>query len=298
MASIRWLHLTDLHVGMPGMSPLWPSVKEYLYRDLEEIHRIAGPFDLVLFSGDLVQSGQDAEYEELAGLLDDLWRHFGKLGSSPVLLAVPGNHDLARPKDSSAAVRRLLNWAHDQDLRGTDFWDEKRGREYRRVIDPAFKGYMRWWRARGAAHPLPGWVEQNVDGLLPGDFAATIRKDGVSLGVVGLNTSFLQLSGKIGRGNLALHPSQLNRVCGGDPGAWAEKHDVCLLMTHHPPEWLAPDALAYYQSAIFLPQWFAAHGSSCAFGRGSDGVIRTPDGGTSSLTSEASSSTSGQVTRS
>ncbi|WP_438021663.1 hypothetical protein WMF18_36345 [Sorangium sp. So ce315] len=30
-------------------------------------------------------------------------------------------------------------------------------------------------------------------------------------------------------------------------------------MTHHPPEWLTPDALAFYQGSILLPQGFIGH---------------------------------------
>lgn len=259
MPSIRWLHLTDLHVGTPGMSHLWPAMKASLYRDVEDLHAVAGPFDVVLFSGDLVHSGQDTEYGSLTALLDDLWTHLRKLGSSPVLLAVPGNHDLARPSEGTPVVRALLNWAHDQDLRGTLFWDEDKGKEYRGVVETAFEGYVRWWRAWSGAHPLPASVERNDAGLLPGEFSATIRKEGLSLGIAGLNTSFLHLSGKVERGQLALHPSQLHRACGGDPNVWTARHHLCILMTHHPPEWLAPDAGAYYQGEIFLPDWFAGH---------------------------------------
>jgi hypothetical protein len=257
MATIRWLHLTDLHVGMGGMRPWWPSVKSVLFRDLEDIHRLAGPFDLVLFSGDLVQSGTKAEFEVLSRELDGLWQHLRGLGSTPTLLVVPGNHDLVRPKADEPAVRALLNWSHDQDLRRELFWDEARGKEYRAVLKKAFAGYVAWRSSWDAAHAAPAWIERSDDALLPGEFSASIIKEGLSLGIVGLNTTYLQLSGKIGRAQLALHPDQLHRVCGGDPGAWTARHHVNLLMTHHPPDWLSPDALAYYQGAIF--PWFSAH---------------------------------------
>lgn len=259
MASIRWLHLTDLHVGMHGMHSLWPSVDAEFHRDLAALHKEMGGFDVVLFSGDLVFSGQEAEYNALRDLLDKLWARFQRMGSRPALLCVPGNHDLIRPKESSSAVRGLLNWSHDQDLRGTLFWDEAQGREYRAIVESAFSTYTSWKKSWDAAHPLPDGITMSEPGLLPGDFAATIRKDGLSLGVVGLNSAFLHLSNRTGRGQLALHPHQINKLCGGDPDAWAASHDLCFLMTHHPPDWLAPDALALYQGAIFVPYWFAWH---------------------------------------
>ncbi|KYF63695.1 hypothetical protein BE11_44990 [Sorangium cellulosum] len=259
MPSIRWLHLTDLHVGMRGMGPLWPSLEDEFRRDLALIHRQAGPFDLVLFSGDLVQSGARDQFDKLTKALQQLWGHLAELGSTPVLLAVPGNHDLQRPNERSPEVRALLNWSHDQDLRGTLFWHETDGKPYRDVVDTAFTEYTRWTRAWRAAHPTPTWLTVRDAGLLPGEFAASVRKDGLSLGVVGLNSAFLHLNGAIQRGQIALHPDQLHAICGGSPSAWTAQHHACLLMTHHPPEWLTPDALAFYQGSILLPQWFIGH---------------------------------------
>ncbi|XXX75477.1 AAA-like domain-containing protein [Sorangium sp. So ce134] len=259
MPSIRWLHLTDLHVGMKGMGPLWPSLEDEFRRDLALVHRQAGPFDVVLFSGDLVQSGTRDQFDKLTEALQQLWAHLAELGSTPVLLAVPGNHDLQRPNERSPEVRALINWSHDQDLRGTLFWHEADGKPYRHVVDTAFAEYTRWTRSWHAEHPPPAWLTVRDAGLLPGEFAASIRKDGLSLGVVGLNSAFLHLSGSIQRGQIALHPDQLHAICNGSPSAWTGQHHACLLMTHHPPEWLTPDALAFYQGSILLPQWFIGH---------------------------------------
>ena len=55
MASLGWLHLSDLHQGMDGQSWLWPNVREQLYDDLRKLHRLCGPWDVVLFTGDLTQ---------------------------------------------------------------------------------------------------------------------------------------------------------------------------------------------------------------------------------------------------
>lgn len=258
MGSIRWLHLSDVHVGMKGMGPLWPSVQSELLRDLEVVHRLAGPFDLVLFSGDLTQTGQRGEFERLTDVLEDLWDHLRDLGSRPVLLAVPGNHDLQRPDERKPDVRALLHWPHDP-LLSKMFWEEKDGKPYRDVVEGAFAEYVRWIRAWNAEHPAPTFLERYEPGLLPGEFAASLRKEGVSLGVVGLNSAFLQLSAAVKRGGLALNPAQLQRACNGDPQRFAGTHDVNLLMTHHPPDWLAHDALAFYQGSIFLPGWFDAH---------------------------------------
>lgn len=78
------------------------------------MHRLAdGNFDLVLFSGDLTNRGTSTEFQRLDEMLESLWTQFRRLGSDPVLLAVPGNHDLVRPKDHLAPVRELLRWKDD-----------------------------------------------------------------------------------------------------------------------------------------------------------------------------------------
>lgn len=63
--AITWLHLSDLHAGAPGKGRDWPVVQDAFASDLGVIR-----------------------------LLDCLR---GKLGTVPVV-AVPGDHDLVRPK--------------------------------------------------------------------------------------------------------------------------------------------------------------------------------------------------------
>jgi hypothetical protein len=55
---------------------------------------------------------------------------------------------------------------------------------------------------------------------------------------LGLNTTFLQLAEGDYRERLAWNVCQFNEACDPDGVAWSENHDVCLLMTHQPPDWL------------------------------------------------------------
>src|SRR4051794_35393647 len=61
-----WLHLTDLHFGLAGLAPKWPNIRERFFEDLETAFRARGPWDAVIFTGDLVQSGESSQYELLA----------------------------------------------------------------------------------------------------------------------------------------------------------------------------------------------------------------------------------------
>ena len=120
-STIRWLHLTDLHVGMSEQDWLWPRMHGRFRDDLRAICGTAGPWDLELFTGDLVQKG--IEYAEPEDKFRDLWAWFEELqpGRPPKLLAVPGNHDLQRPDATEAAVDVLENWSNRPDVRDR-FW--------------------------------------------------------------------------------------------------------------------------------------------------------------------------------
>lgn len=257
MASIGWLHLTDLHQGMAGATTLLPAVRQQLFQDLQRLHDTAGPWDLVLFTGDLTQSGSAGDFGGLTEVLQRLWEHLERMGSRPVLLVVPGNHDLRRPKPSPA-VKALYRWHEDRDIQ-SEFWSDAQS-PYRAVIDEAFAAYVAWSEQWRRSSPNPAGSAISIQpGILPGDFAATVEKDGIRLGIAGLNSAFLQLTGDNFEGRLHLDHRQLHAACGGDGPDWIERHHVNLLMTHHPPEWLHVSALAQFKAEIDPPGWFEAH---------------------------------------
>src|ERR1700731_1644156 len=111
MKSFRWLHLTDLHCGMPEQKALWPNLETEFFADLARLHDRCGPWDVIFFTGDLVQSGQKLEFERLSKVLGRLYGKLGDLGSKPVLLTVPGNHDLVRPPETDSKVVVLSTWS-------------------------------------------------------------------------------------------------------------------------------------------------------------------------------------------
>jgi len=229
------LHLTDLHFGQEGQRPLWSNVRDALFDDLPELHKLCGPWNAVLFTGDLVQKGSPEEFAQLEReLLARLWEELHRLGSGEaVLLAVPGNHDLVRPSSLKPppALRQLLRPDGLAEVEG-EFWHEPES-DYRRIVSTAFASYQSWWRQTQFRGHAP--VQE---GLLPGDFAVTLNVGSHAVGVVGLNTTFLQLTGGDYKGHLAWDVCQLQAVCNGDAGDWLGHHEVCLLLTHQGPDWL------------------------------------------------------------
>jgi hypothetical protein len=130
-SSFSWLHLTDFHYGLKGQDCLWPTLREPFLDSLAALHDRCGPWDAVFFTGDLVQSGETAQFEKMqAEVLDPLWEKLREIGSgNAVLLAVPGNHDLYRPNpnEDNAAIDTLLEKDGFQRIEAK-FWDQPTGR--------------------------------------------------------------------------------------------------------------------------------------------------------------------------
>ena len=89
-AVLRWLHLTDLHVGHSN-----ESQTTALRSLVASISNVAGttPFDLVLLTGDLAYSGRPEEYAALTSQLIEPLRQTS-LFANAQFAATPGNHDL------------------------------------------------------------------------------------------------------------------------------------------------------------------------------------------------------------
>lgn len=251
MSSLGWLHFSDFHQGMAGQRSLWPTVHEKLLKDLGKLHKLSGPWDVVFFTGDLTQRGSPKEFEQFEKMLEGLFTHLRELGSNPTLLVVPGNHDLVRPKPAQAQA--LIEGWHQNPRVQREFWSSARSPN-RKLINQAFANYMRW--RKKSQFPKP---ELMTPGPLPGDFSATIEKEGVRFGILGLNTAFLQLDGGNYLGRLALEPEQFHESCGGNGVEWAKSHDACLLLSHHPPDWLSESARKVLRGDIADPGRFVAH---------------------------------------
>lgn len=260
MKSFNWLHLTDLHFGQKDQDSLWPNVREVFWSDLERLHEKSGPWDAVLFTGDLVQSGSEAEFAELEDkVLGPLWAHFAKFGTrNPVLLTVPGNHDLLRPKlEKPKAALRLMLQKNGFGEIAEEFWSDPTC-EYREIVSAAFANYKRWSEKNVRTNDVT-----LTQGELPGDFAASLNvqtDDGpLKIGIAGINTTFLQISNDDYTQRLVLDPRQLHLACGGDMPAWAKAHDACILMTHQGMDWLDPKSANEAYPEINPAGRFAVH---------------------------------------
>lgn len=245
-----WLHLSDLHRGMNGAAHLWPLAEDVVYRDMERLHARTGPWDAVFFTGDLTQTGSPEQFDRLEEDLENLWCHLRALGSDPVLLCVPGNHDLQRPSSLDPVALVLDKWQEHPEVQQA-FWTGG-GNQYRDLIAQVFGPYLAWQEVYQR-----GEIKDLRHGLVPGDFSCVVEKPGLRMGVVGLNSSFLHLRDNA-PGSLCLDLRQLDAVCHGHLPQWCRMNHVNILMTHHGPQWLTSQSQEALKEAI-TPARFAVH---------------------------------------
>lgn len=276
------IHLSDLHMGMTGQKWMWPTFKTIFFNDLRQQYQKTGPWDLVIFSGDLTQKSSPNEYASLTNALKELWTVFDSLGCSPKLFVVPGNHDLKRPDEIDPCALTLGEWWQKPVIH-QDFW-ENSASPYRTTVSGAFADYKNWTASLAEASIS---LAADEIGLLPGDVSARIHKDDAYLGLVGLNSAWLQLNDKDWRGNLNVDVRQLLSVTRDDPDAWVSSNAFNLLVTHHPTTWLHTDANAHWNAEIHVNERFNAH----LFGHMHESVTKQSslNGGTKKIAIQAPS---------
>jgi len=254
-SAVNFLHLSDLHVGMSTDGWLWPAVRNAFYDDLRKVLPQAGLPDVVIFSGDLTQKASEEEYIKLKGILEDLWSLFAEFGANPVLVPVPGNHDLARRSNIDPVVRAMKDWWSEADIQKA-FWNAQIP-DYREFVAQSFKNYLGFLAS--LKHSSVRLPENILHGTIPGDISVELSVRGGVVGIVGLNSAWLQVSDDEFKGHLHIDPRQLMAVVGGDPDSWCRRHTANMIVTHHPTSWLHVESEESWRSEIYSGSRFDCH---------------------------------------
>ncbi|WHA43278.1 metallophosphoesterase [Agrobacterium larrymoorei] len=241
----RWLHFSDIHVGMKGQDHLWARFGHLLDADLEKLLKRAGVVDLILFSGDMVQKGLASEFDRFDEIMAKIMDRVAEFQDRPQMIALPGNHDLTRPDPLDSHAFALSNYWEKPEIRER-FWDKKGG-DYRDFIGKAFESFSSW-QARAIEAGVH--VRPNKRGILPGDASYVLERSNGTLGVAALNSTWLQLGGGDYTGRLHVDASQLLEITDLDPDKWASSVDVSLLVTHQPPTWLHANKPSTWENDI------------------------------------------------
>ncbi len=252
--TLHWMHISDLHRGQERTEEVWSVVRQEIHNDIKAQIKKAGAIDLVIFSGDMAFSGAIDEFSSVQNELERLWAAFSEFGAAPKLFIVPGNHDLVRPGKTSA----LLNFADilrsKEDIR--DELINGGASSYRGELEVAFKNFMDFLEGiQASGIPL---IMDKV-GLFPGDSSSRINVNGLSVGLVGLNSTWTHLGKGELEGKLDMSVRQLNSLVDNDLPCWSIQNHVNLLVTHHPLSWLNPESVEEFEGSIFIPEYFDAH---------------------------------------
>jgi tetratricopeptide (TPR) repeat protein len=203
-----------------------------------------GTPDVILFTGDLTFRGAPDEFELVDQTLDEIGV---ALGARPLVIPVPGNHDLSRCDaeraralaarvDNDGSLVGVLGNAGEMDL-----------------IRTCFSGYSAWLERR----ILPDWTTRGLEyrrGKMPGDFTLTVPLGGDRLGFAGLNSASIQLGEGDYQRHLAVSPEQLDV----DLPSWTKRHERVFLLMHHPRDWLVDLAIDTMNRDIYPADRFTA----------------------------------------
>jgi len=259
---LNLIHFSDLHLGWDSPDYHFNNMRDELYDDIK-ITLEHPPFDgsgeihLVIFTGDLTFSGSENQFIELSRVLDHMWDFFDdKIDSTPALACIPGNHDANRPEDGSdqywLTEHMREKYFSDPNFYNS-FWEKITTSSQGKVIQNCFKEYTDWYSSKLSQPKLE--IKQ---GIMPGDFSAQFEKNGISVGLVGLNSAFLHLGDNAFK-KIEINPLQLFAVCNGDPSEWLKNSDFNYLLTHHGPDWYYDQSKTRYNSEIYKPERFSSH---------------------------------------
>nr|WP_320022757.1 metallophosphoesterase [uncultured Draconibacterium sp.] len=252
MKQINWIHITDLHVGVSGYDILFPKLKHEFEKDLILMIRKLGKIDIVFFTGDITQAGKKEEFDQANVYINELWKIFKKYNSNPILVCVPGNHDLERP-DKNRAVAKLIRDYHKDKENRELFWQDG-DNECMDLIESSFSNYTNWYKSLEI--PTPKEIKH---GLMPGDFSCNLEINNINIGILGLNTSFIQISEGDYEGKIEFGLKQLKHCFDNELFSWKAKNDISILLSHHSYGWFSEDSQKFYKSDLNPENTFYNH---------------------------------------
>ena len=254
---ISYIHFSDLHIGQKYANQYLSNAKDIVISDLNFICQELKALDIVFFTGDMVQSGAESEYESFFKWFEDVKKCFEGHGFNPYYLFVPGNHDLERIADTSNSTHKMLKkeWLNDDELREDLIWNKDK--EYYKYCLDRFHSYENFIKKFYSTGRKP---EVYREGVMSGDFYAEIMINDAKIGIVGLNSAFLQVDGDNYYKKLGIYHKQVYSIFGDENYVKLIKAcDVRLLLTHHEPDWYEEKSKKDYSTNIFSSGKFDEH---------------------------------------
>ncbi|HEY8097420.1 MAG TPA: metallophosphoesterase [Methylobacter sp.] len=214
-SKIRWLHLSDFHVGMDnyGQRKLLREICDHIKQ------MVCNEFvpDFVFITGDIANFGLASEYQEFFEyFLAPMSESLGKLWDGKII-SVPGNHDVNRHRSPHFSPDQILASV------GNLFDPTEAGKLSRAQFADRFQDYIQ--------NDTSG-VPNNWLNTKDGSFAIKAAVRSSNVGIVGVNTAWLSKDDK-DRHKLTpgkhLLDDALNQL---------QDCKLKIVLGHHPIDWL------------------------------------------------------------
>ena len=216
MRTVRWLHISDLHMREAEDAPQ-QTVLATMLEDISRRRATGAQVDFVVATGDLAFSGKRSEYELVAVFLRDL---VASVGVSPdKVFCVPGNHDVQRERSKMC-------------FRGARYEIQSEGDVYRFLADDEERKELLRRQENYRAFEACFLAEQDreyTDDRL--GYVAKVKLDDLRIAIIGLNSSWLSEGGASDEGKLLIGESQVKSAI---DIAKAYAPHIVLSLQHHP----------------------------------------------------------------
>ena len=176
--TVRWLHVSDFHFSDKHQAQGAGIVLESLLNTLAELHRHGRGVDCIFVTGDIAQSGSEAEYRLAEDYLGRLCETLS-LPRSAVFM-VPGNHDVARSR--GFGLQRTLS-SHDE---ATQYFQPAAERWHLKKLEAFVNFYDRFYKS---GHQGPSEPRRAAPGLAT-SLAEVVRVRSLDIGVLPLNSAW------------------------------------------------------------------------------------------------------------
>ena len=236
---IRWLHLSDFHVGKDdyGNLILFKEILGHVRQRKEE----GFVPDLIFITGDVAYKGKGAQYKVfVSDFLQPLYEIVGEEKQSNTFI-VPGNHDVFRE------THQYLDQEATCKKKGSHFFEPtKDGKKERQQVYPRFKAY-----ANNTYLAPHNWINTPE-----GSYAKRVLIGDAIVGVLGINTAWLSLNDN---DRLQLTPGS-NILKVALENEKLQNCNIKIVLGHHPIEWFRPDQAKTIKSILRTHNALYLHG--------------------------------------
>jgi len=232
--NIRWLHLSDFHVGKDDYAQrkLFSEIIEYV-SGLSAQNFFP---DLIFITGDIANSGNLKQYESfLSDFLTPLIHALPDYAMDRIFI-VPGNHDV---------IRNTHKYFSRDEIMGNEsrFFDPtESGLNERKQLLPRFADYIE------ANIPPTNWLDSEN-----GFFGHKLNIRGVQIGIAGINTAWLSKTSDRHclTPGIDILEDVLNKL---------NDTEIKIVLGHHPVDWFDDNHVAPIRSLLCRHNALYLHG--------------------------------------